>query len=187
MCDVAAAPERGSCCLCAQFPYNQGPGVVGPMTNALGLGTGTHMAAYLSWQNAEHSRHRPLYGEVKLPSYLALNLPGSLVEYNYWLEDHLAGMQGNTTKRVKTLMGMFMGFRKDHPLHRPEDNRAIHGSRNIGQEYEMFQTQGVPAYVCHDVFVFHDKSATNNPHVLAAMAHNKAQVNKKDQVAGVQS
>lgn len=27
------------------------------MTNADGLGTGTHMSAYLSWQNAEHSRH----------------------------------------------------------------------------------------------------------------------------------
>jgi hypothetical protein len=37
------------------------------MTNAEGLGTGTHMSAYMSWQNAEHSRHRPNYQHQAIP------------------------------------------------------------------------------------------------------------------------
>ncbi len=51
------------------------------MTNAAGLGTGTHMSAYLSWQNAEHSRHRPNYGGQSIPKELREGLPGTIVQY----------------------------------------------------------------------------------------------------------
>ena len=95
----------------------QGPGVVSAMTNALGLGTGTHMSAYLSWQNAEHSRHVPNYRGEDIPEALRYDhLPASLVEYNHWLEAALAYKHGDVASRVLTFMGFVMGFRHDHPV-----------------------------------------------------------------------
>ncbi len=51
----------------------------------------------------------------------------------------------------------------------------------------MFQLKNIPAYVCQDVFVFHNKSATASPVTRAAMERNKLQVNKKGAIPGVQS
>jgi hypothetical protein len=77
--------------------------------------------------------------------------------------------------------------RRDHPLHEPAANRFIHAGRNAHQEYNMFQLRHIPAYVCQDVFVFHNKSATASPLTRAAMEHNKLQVNKKGAIPGQQS
>ncbi len=112
------------------------------MTNADGLGTGTHMSAYMSWQNAEHSRHRPNYGDVEIPHSIRDHLPGSLVPYNTWLEEALQRTGVPSAKRVLTFMGFIMGFRKDYPLHEPAANRFIHAGRNAHQEYAMFQVNG---------------------------------------------
>jgi hypothetical protein len=51
----------------------------------------------------------------------------------------------------------------------------------------VFQLRQIPAYVCQDVFVFHNKSATASLHIRLAMEKNKLQVNKKGQVPGQQS
>jgi hypothetical protein len=157
------------------------------MTNARGLGTGTHMSAYMSWQNAEHSRHRPLYQDVPIPREITANLPESVVAYNKWLEDSLDYLDGNVTVRVKTLLGFAMGFKHDQPLHDPAANRFIHAGRNAHQEYNMFQMRNVPAYVCQDTFIYHDKLAAASPHIRAAMEKNMLQVNKKGQQPGHQS
>ena len=158
------------------------------MTNADGLGTGTHLSAYMSWQNAEHSRHRKNYGGKAIPLNLRYdNLPGSLVEYNKWLENALAYRNGNVTARVMTLMGFIMGFKRDHPLWEPKANRFIHAGRNAHQEYNMFQYKSIPAYVCQDTFVYHDKSATASPLIKAAMEKNKRQVNNIGEIPGRQS
>ena len=157
------------------------------MTNADGLGTGTHLSAYMSWQNSEHSRHRPLYGGMAIPKELRAGLPGTLVEYNKWLEAALAYRAGNVTQHVKTFMGFIMGFRHDHPLWDAATHRLISAGRNTHQEYNMFQYKTIRAYVCQDTFVYHDKSATSSPAIRAAMEKNKLQVNKKGQAPGQQS
>jgi hypothetical protein len=51
----------------------------------------------------------------------------------------------------------------------------------------MFQLRHIPAYVCQDTFVFHNKSATASPLTRAAMEKNKLQVNKKGAKPGEQS
>jgi hypothetical protein len=166
----------------------QGGGVVGPMTNAIGLGTGYHLSAYMSWQNAEHSRHMPLYQGVKFPQEIAQRLPGSLDEYNQWLEDRLGYLHGNVTKHVTTLMGFMMCFRRDHPLHDPETNKFVSGGRNAHQEYYMFQIRkDIKAYMCHDVFVYHDKTASYSADTREAMMRNMKLTNKKGQATGLQS
>ncbi len=55
------------------------------------------------------------------------------------------------------------------------------------QPLPVFQLRQIPAYVCQDVFVFHNKSATASLHIRLAMEKNKLQVNKKGQVPGQQS
>jgi hypothetical protein len=70
---------------------------------------------------------------MHVPKELCDGLPGTIVEYNRWLEDALAYKNGNVTVEVKTFMGFIMGFRKDHPLHEPETNRFIHAGRNAHQ------------------------------------------------------
>ncbi len=69
------------------------------MTNAEGLGTGTHMSAYLSWQNAEHSRHYRSYNRQIIPHALRDALPGSIVEYNHWLEDNVESAAPRKVRR----------------------------------------------------------------------------------------
>lgn len=165
----------------------EGPGVVSAMTNAEGLGTGTHMSAYMSWQNAEHSRHNPNYGGLAIPKPLRDGLPGTIVEYNKWLEQALEYKSGETAYQCMTLMGFLMGFKRNHPLYEPAANRFIHAGRNAHQEYNMFQLRQIPAYVCQDTFVFHNKSATASAHIREAMLKNKLQVNKKGQLPGQQS
>jgi hypothetical protein len=112
------------------------------MTDADGLGTGTHMSAYLSWQNAEHSRHFETYGGQKIPRALRMGIPDTIVEYNEWLESVFVAKPDAVTVRVKTLMGFIMGFKRDHPLHDPKTNRFIAAGRNAHQEYNMFQVGG---------------------------------------------
>ncbi len=51
----------------------------------------------------------------------------------------------------------------------------------------VFQLRQIPAYVCQDTFVFHNKSATASAHIREAMLKNKLQVNKKGQLPGQQS
>ena len=158
------------------------------MTNALGLGTGTHLSAYMSWQNAEHSRHRSgAYGGARVPRGLREGLPGSLPAYNKWLEAALAHRAGNATARVKTLMGFVLGFRHDHPVWDPATNRLVSAGRNDHQEYNMFQYKAIPAYVCQDTFVHHNKSATASPGTKAAMEVNSRLVNNKGARPGRQS
>ena len=55
------------------------------------------------------------------------------------------------------------------------------------QEYHMFQLRQIPAYVCQDTFIYHNKSATASPLTRAAMEANRAQVNKKGEEPGHQS
>ena len=157
------------------------------MTNAEGLGTGTHLSAYMSWQNAEHSRHHKKYGGMAIPAELRDGLPGTLVEYNKWLENALSYLEGDVGAQCMTFMGFIMGFRRDHPLHNPTTNLFIAAGRNAHQEYNMFQLRKIPAYVCQDTFVFHNKSATASPVTRAAMERNRLQVNKKGQEPGHQS
>lgn len=154
-------------------------GVVSGMTNAIGLGTGFHSAAYISWQNAEHSRHDALYQHQHLPEEYSSNLPESLVQYNQWLEDTLAYLGGHTEVKVTTLMGFMMGFRRDFPMHDAATNRFIWGGKNAHQEYYLFQTRkDVSAYVCHDVFIYHDKTSVSNPIIREAMLRNMQLTNK---------
>ena len=104
------------------------------MTNAIGLGTGFHTAAYLSWQNCEHFRHKPLYqGKDRPPEELSQGLPGTLEPYNQWLEAELEYLGGHTERHVNTIMGFLIGFKRNPPMHDVRTNRFIWGGRNSHQ------------------------------------------------------
>jgi hypothetical protein len=51
----------------------------------------------------------------------------------------------------------------------------------------LLQLRNIPAFVCSDTFVYHNKSATASPHIRAAMEKNKLQVNYIGEIPGEQS
>ena len=55
----------------------------------------------------------------------------------------------------------------------------VKAGRNDHQEYGMFQMQKIPAYVCQDTFVYHDKTGSGSALIKAAMEKNMKLVNKK--------
>lgn len=133
------------------------PGIVGPMSNSDGLGEG------LSAQNSEHRSNRHFYGGEKVPPEIRTGLPGTLGQYNAWMNEKL----GETLpadaphyNKVHDILGFFMGFRKDMPIADFTDNIMLRGGRNLHQEYWLFFTWRLDAYVCLDVFAYHLKAAT---------------------------
>lgn len=131
-------------------------GVLGPMSNTDGVGIG------LGQQDCESDESLTNHYELQRAPYAVRHgLPDTLLQYDAFLESATSSKsEDDKVAHVRDIFGFFMGFRKDQPVADSTENILLRGGKNLHQEYWLFYTWHLKAYVCLDVFAYHNKGAS---------------------------